>query len=65
MITYSDIKKALEHLKMPSKRYSKALHRQLAMSLEVYISRGEFSLDGNIYEAASCLELAGYEVKAS
>lgn len=66
MITHLDIKKAIDLLKMPSKRYTKALHKQLAMSLDIYISRGEFSLtEANVSEAVQCLELAGYEIEGS
>jgi hypothetical protein len=64
MITQNDIKKAIEILKKPSdQRRTKALHSQLARSLEVYIRRQEFSLNDNITEAILCLELAGYEVE--
>ena len=64
MITQNDIKKAIEFLNNPSdNRKLKSLHKQLVMSLEVYIRRGEFSLDGNVHDAILCLELAGYEVE--
>lgn len=66
MITLSDIKKSIEILKNPSNHYTKALHRKLAQSLDIYVVRGEFSLtDANVSEAAQCLELAGYEIESS
>lgn len=41
---------------------SGSLEHQIAMSLKVYSSRGEF--DGSLESAIECLELAGYEVES-
>lgn len=61
MIRIEDVQKAMRMLDNPMEYLScEALHKQLAMSLEVYQDRGEF--DGTVESAVECLEMAQYEI---
>lgn len=63
MIRIEDVQKAIRMVENPMEYLScEALHKQLAMALELYQDRGEF--DGTVSSAVECLELACFEIQS-
>lgn len=61
MIRIEDVQKAMRMVDNPLEYLScEAVHKQLAMALELYQDRCEF--DGSIESAVECLERAQYEI---
>jgi hypothetical protein len=62
MIKLDDIKKAIRMVENPVEYLNcDSLHKQLAQSLEIYLSRDEFN--GDLSSAIECLARAAYDVE--